>query len=99
MARVEVHTDENGGKRLWFKCPGCGSDHVLGVKKGKHEDLVWNWNGSIDKPSLSPSLLVNMRGEKPIRCHSFIKDGKIKFLSDCTHKLAGQTVDLPEVGD
>lgn len=28
-------------------------------------------------------------------CHSFITDGKIQFLNDCTHKLAGQTVDLP----
>ncbi len=30
-------------------------------------------------------------------CHSFIKDGQIQFLSDCTHSLASQTVELPEV--
>lgn len=29
-------------------------------------------------------------------CHSFIKDGKIQFLGDCTHALANQTVDLPD---
>lgn len=29
-------------------------------------------------------------------CHSFVTDGKIQFLSDCTHALVGQTVDLPE---
>ena len=29
-------------------------------------------------------------------CHSYITDGRIQFLSDCTHALAGQTVDLPE---
>jgi len=28
-------------------------------------------------------------------CHSFVTDGRIQFLSDCTHALAGQTVDLP----
>ena len=28
------------------------------------------------------------------RCHSFVTDGKIQFLSDCTHELAGQTVPL-----
>ena len=28
-------------------------------------------------------------------CHSFVTDGRIQFLSDCTHGLAGQTVDLP----
>lgn len=30
-------------------------------------------------------------------CHSFVNNGKIQFLTDCTHKLAGQTVDLPEI--
>jgi hypothetical protein len=29
-------------------------------------------------------------------CHSFVTDGRIQFLSDCTHELAGQTVDLPD---
>lgn len=28
-------------------------------------------------------------------CHSFVTDGRIQFLGDCTHSLAGQTVDLP----
>ena len=48
------------------------------------------------------------RGEKPVSgqypghemcCHSFVTDGRIQFLSDCTHALAGQTVDLLEWGD
>lgn len=30
-------------------------------------------------------------------CHSFVTDGRIQFLSDCTHALAGQTVDLPDI--
>ena len=30
-------------------------------------------------------------------CHSFVRDGRIQFLPDCTHALAGQTVDLPEI--
>ena len=29
-------------------------------------------------------------------CHSFVTDGRIQFLDDCTHALAGQTVDLPD---
>lgn len=41
------------------------------------------------------------KGEKPCkfeceRCHTFVKDGNIEFLSDCTHKLAGQTVPIPD---
>lgn len=30
------------------------------------------------------------------RCHSFVTDGRIQFLADCTHALAGTTVDLPD---
>lgn len=36
-------------------------------------------------------------GEWPFkcyRCHSFVRDGRIEFLADSTHALAGQTVDL-----
>lgn len=31
-----------------------------------------------------------------VRCHSFVTNGKIQFLPDCSHALAGQTVDLPD---
>lgn len=29
-------------------------------------------------------------------CHSFVRDGMIQYLSDCTHSLAGQTVEMEE---
>lgn len=29
-------------------------------------------------------------------CHSFVTDGRIQFLDDSSHALAGQTVALPE---
>jgi hypothetical protein len=32
-------------------------------------------------------------------CHSFVTDGKIQFLNDCSHALKGQTVDLPDWDD
>ena len=51
----------------------------------------------LDKPTVSPSLLQNF--VPGIICHSFITDGKIQYLNDCTHKLAGQTIELPEFDD
>ena len=33
------------------------------------------------------------------RCHSFVRNGMIEFLGDCSHKLANQTVELPEWED
>lgn len=31
------------------------------------------------------------------RCHSFVTDGKIIYLNDCSHALKGQTIDLPDI--
>lgn len=28
-------------------------------------------------------------------CHSFVKAGRMEFLGDCTHSMAGQTVEIP----
>lgn len=30
-------------------------------------------------------------------CHSYVTDGKIQFLSDCTHALADKTVEMPDI--
>lgn len=30
-------------------------------------------------------------------CHSFVRNGRIEFLSDCSHKFAGRTVDLEDL--
>jgi hypothetical protein len=38
-----------------------------------------------------------LRGAKKMVCHSFIRDGLIQFLADCTHELAGKIVPLTDV--
>lgn len=69
-----------------------------GTRKGTG---CWTWNGSVDKPSLKPSVLTNGHfprfSDKKFRCHSHIEDGQAKFLEDCSHEFAGKTVDLLEV--
>lgn len=37
-----------------------------------------------------------IRGARDWVCHSFVRDGQIQYLDDCTHDLKGQTVPLPE---
>ena len=64
--------------------------------------LTSNWvtTGPVVVPTISPSILVRWdEGDehKPQICHSYVRDGRIQFLGDCTHALAGKTVDLPEV--
>jgi Family of unknown function (DUF6527) len=64
----------------------------------------WTWNGSIDAPTINPSILTNWQAgdgdgnpAPDIVCHSFVNNGMVEFLPDCTHSLAGQTVPLLDV--
>lgn len=65
----------------------------------------WTWNGSVDSPTLRPSILTKVAGRKYLEtgeyteqiCHSWVTDGKVQFLDDCTHELRGQTVELLDV--
>ena len=50
------------------------------------------------KPVTDEEVDRIMAGEKiepvPTVCHSFVRDGQIEFLSDCTHALAGKMVPI-----
>lgn len=96
MAKFRLATDNY----VVWECPGCGGGHGVPVN-GHDSGRGWQWNGSLDSPTLTPSVLVNVGGANPTVpiCHTFITDGKIQFLGDCTHALAGQTVDVPEWED
>lgn len=87
---------DTGTVAVWFWCPGCQEAHMVQVG-GIHEGPKWEWNGSLELPTFAPSILVRY-GDQPgdKRCHSFVRDGRIQFLQDCSHALAGQTVDLPK---
>lgn len=72
-----------------FYCPGCNQYHYFRVNKEKGGPC-WDFNFDYYKPTVTPSVLIT--GKK--RCHSFIKDGQIQYLSDCEHHLAGQTIEM-----
>ena len=78
-------------ERVSFSCPGCGWPHDINVavNPAAPNRPVWTWNGSDEKPTFSPSILVT-GGELNGICHSFVRDGQIQFLSDCKHALAGK---------
>ena len=87
MSKLATGTDQEGSKRYFFYCPGCKQYHMF--------DSRWQFNGDMDKPTFSPSLLCNPNWNER-RCHLYVTDGRIQFLSDCHHDLAGQTVDMAE---
>lgn len=78
-----------------FRCPGCGDVHIIPTAGAR----AWQYNGNMDAPTFRPSILARYyNGEKVHAiCHSFVTDGKIQFLGDCTHHLKNQIVDLPIV--
>lgn len=86
-----------------FWCPGCDKAHCV--------DSRWTINMAAEtiQPSVLVGGVQWAQGAhfyKPahanvpagdhITCHSFVTAGRIEFLTDSTHTLAGQTVDLPE---
>lgn len=83
-----------------FFCPGCKMLHCVWVHKPNSKNAIWSLTGDLECPTFAPSLLVQttFKGE-PVKCHSFIRAGKIEFLSDCTHEFAGQTIPVPELPD
>lgn len=98
-----AHPSVTDPNYAWFHCPACDCKHAVSTGP-----CGWQWNGDADKPTLSPSVLattgrrvdrsfVPEPGDPPECCHSFVTDGRIQFLGDCTHQLAGQTLELPEI--
>ncbi len=84
-----------------FYCPGCKMQHGVWINPDKNDiGASWGWNGDLEKPTITPSILVTMGTDDPaikLRCHSYVRNGMIEFLSDCTHELAGKTVEMHEV--
>jgi hypothetical protein len=70
-----------------FWCPGCGCGHSYQI--GGH--ISWEFNGNVEEPTFKPSLL---NYNEISRCHLFIIDGKISYCEDCSHELAGATIDM-----
>jgi len=91
---------------LIFWCPGCDGAH--GIPVGPGEGHRWTYNGNPHAPTFKPSIVVTYKRWNEAEqaytlvvgvCHSFVTDGKIQFLNDCTHHLAGQTVAIPAWDD
>lgn len=96
----------NTGYGHW--CPGCGHMHKIPdtweydgnpeaptfAPSVRHRFTLrkfsnGRWNGEWHRDENGRTV----RG----CCHYFVKDGKIEFCPDSTHRLSGKTVDLPDI--
>lgn len=93
------------GKWLYW-CPGCKCGHWF--QTAPYGPPTWELTGSLSCPTVRASILTwwtddgldaegnRLRVPKDHLCHSYITEGQIQFLDDCTHELAGQTVPMRE---
>jgi len=128
----KVYFSKDAQGNIWaysFHCPGCNCGHQFIVAQPKNADgseyldkkyPIWTFNGNLEKPTFSPSLLYRSKwhpsgqalatedehkkvvaGEKLARqphvCHTFVRDGQIDYLFDCTHEYAGKIIDMEDV--
>lgn len=101
MAKIKLLSG-TAGTYAYF-CPGCGKAHTVTTKQENGmANPIWGFNGDVDKPTFSPSIAVESYMMKDgayerTYCHSFIRNGKIEYLQDCDHSLAGKTIEMQNV--
>lgn len=81
---------DTGNEQLWFDCPGCQSPHRVPVCREGKRPGCWKWNGSLEAPTLEPSV------NHPGICHFFMREGVIEFCADSIHDKAGMKVPMTE---
>lgn len=89
---------------LMFCCPGCAGEggssglHMLPVNATDSAGRPkWTWDGNLEAPTLEPSILTRWGAANV--CHSYLRNGVIEYLGDCTHQYAGQHVPLAPLPD
>lgn len=64
--------------------------------RDKQERPTWTWNGSIDKPTIKPSIRTEHGVTKKIT-HYWLNDGICKYLGDCTDGNANTEIELRDI--
>lgn len=84
-------------------CKGCDEIHYVATgKKLPNGHGPWKFNGNYEMPTFQPSVNIHWaaipeRNKPERRCHFIVTNGAIFYCNDCTHPLAGQTIELPEI--
>ena len=103
LALREFKSDGKKVVAYFVYCPACERAHRLIVECEEDPSHVWQFSGTEELPTFTPSLLVEsgpMRPGDPNHiCHSYLTAGVWGFLNDSTHAMADQKipmVDFPE---
>lgn len=96
MGQINNRLRSVEGHHFAHYCDGCEMMHGVPTS--------WTFNGDFASPTVTPSMhITGWQREGPIGgqqdgvCHYVMTAGIITYCSDCTHKLAGQVVPIPEL--
>jgi hypothetical protein len=94
LNHITTHDGVHYGYGFW--CPGCKDVHVITTQPYPGG---WTFNGNEESPAFGPSIHVHQvkREDGTVfspACHSFVENGRIRYLGDCGHELANRVVDL-----
>lgn len=83
------------GGGIVFFCPACKTTHSINTnpKNGP----VWQYsNNKNTGATILPSIKCTVDYPRYTSvCHFYITNNHFRYLNDCTHQLAGQTVEIP----
>ena len=105
IVKVLIGIDQEDGNSLEYTTTADIDYHKeWGRKNGtpwtsSKEDLVVSRNSDeVIFDEEHDLIMSGVRVEpRPFTCHSFVTDGKIQYLNDCTHEYAGQTIELEDI--
>ena len=86
------------GDMLTIPCP-CGG-HTIPVSRERQHGSWHLLSTDLDYPTISPSVLATARDDElgiNEVCHFFLENGVLRFLTDSTHELAGESYRLPRL--
>ena len=101
----------SGRVELMYLCPACNRRHGLPDADQRRVHILvagpgmqHEWNGDLERPTISGMVRIIERaqddgGAPEYVCAAELTDGRLHFPADASHKLAGQTVDLPAIAD
>jgi len=83
---------------LIFKLKGMRVQTVIPVITKGNRDIfnAWTWNGSLEAPTVRPSVKTQYVNEKreSVVIHYWLNDGICKCLGDCTDGNANKNIEL-----
>lgn len=91
----------NGIDYLTFTPDGLNAlSSIPVITKGNRDELnAWTWNGSLETPTVKPSvrtIYANESGEQ-VMIHYWLIDGICHCLSDCTDGNASKLINLGDI--